>query len=99
MHIRIPLALIRLNYATEMRYGVLADIAQRVWKGETIDLGMGHANVIWQGDANAMSLQAFDHAASPPFVLNVGGPELLSIRKVSEEFGRLMNKAVKFNKK
>lgn len=88
-------ALIRLNYATEMRYGVLVDLAQKVFAGTEIDVAMGSLNAIWQGDANAMTLAAFDHVASPPFILNVAGPELLSVRKTAEEFGRLMNKTPK----
>jgi len=92
----IPTALIRLNYATELRYGVMVDMAQKVWAGETIDLAMGAFNAIWQGDANAMTLAAFGHVASPPFVLNVAGPELLSVRATCESFGRLMNKPVTF---
>ena len=76
----IPLALIRLNYATELRYGVLVDLARAVWNEQPIDLAMGNFNAIWQGDANAMALAAFDHCAVPPFVLNVPGPELLSVR-------------------
>ncbi len=90
-----PVALIRLNYATEMRYGVLVDLAQRVAAGETIDLSVGHFNAIWQGDANAMALQAFDHAASPPFVVNISG-ELLSVRDICIQLGRLMDKQVTF---
>ncbi|MDI6827887.1 MAG: NAD-dependent epimerase/dehydratase family protein, partial [Armatimonadota bacterium] len=73
----IPTAIIRLNYAVEMRYGVLVDIAEKVWSGEEIDLTMGNVNVIWQGDAIAMALQAFDYVASPPFVVNVTGASLL----------------------
>jgi hypothetical protein len=92
----IPMALLRLNYAVEMRYGVLADLARKILAGEVIDLGMGHVNVIWQADANAMALRAFDHVASPPFVVNVAGPELLSVRRVAEEFGRLFGKPVAF---
>jgi nucleoside-diphosphate-sugar epimerase len=91
----IPMALIRLNYANELRYGVLVDLARRVWAGETIDVTMGNMNCIWQTDANAMSLAAFDHVASPPFVLNVAGPELLSVRRVCEQFAQRMNKPVK----
>jgi hypothetical protein len=91
-----PMALLRLNYATELRYGVLLDLAQRVHRGEVIDLAMGAFNVIWQADANAMSLRAFEHVSSPPLVLNVAGPELLSVRRVSEQFGRLLGKAVSF---
>jgi nucleoside-diphosphate-sugar epimerase len=88
----IPLVLLRLNYATEMRYGVLVDLAQRVRAGQPINLAMGHVNAIWQADANAMALQAFAHAASPPFVLNVAGPELLSVRRVCDLLGRLLGR-------
>jgi hypothetical protein len=92
----IPMALIRLNYACELRYGVLVDLARKVWAGEPIDLSMGYFNIIWQGDANAMALQVFDHLATPPFVINVTGPELLRVRDVCDEFGRLFNKPVSF---
>jgi nucleoside-diphosphate-sugar epimerase len=92
----IPMVLLRLNYATEMRYGVLVDIARRVLAGEEIDLAMGCLNAIWQADANAMALAAFAHAASPPLVLNIAGPELLSVRRVAEEFGWLLGKPVRF---
>ena len=60
---------------------------------------MGKVNAIWQGDANAMALEALGHAASPAFVLNVAGPELLSVRRVCEEFGQLMKKRVRFEGK
>ncbi len=89
-------ALLRLNYATELRYGVLVDLALRIRDGEPIDLSMGHFNAIWQADANAMALQAFAHVASPPFIVNIAGPELLSVRRVAEEFGRLLNRPVNF---
>jgi nucleoside-diphosphate-sugar epimerase len=91
-----PLALIRLNYACDLRYGVLVDLAQRIAAGETIDLSMGYFNTIWQGDANAMTLRAFDRVAVPPFVVNVTGPEFLSVRTVSEHLARLMNRPVRF---
>lgn len=84
--------LFRLNYACEMRYGVLMDLGRRVWEGQPIDLAMGHFNVIWQGDANAIAIQALEHAASPPFILNVTGPELLSTRTVCERYGQLMDR-------
>jgi hypothetical protein len=93
----IPLALLRLNYANELRYGVLADLARAVWNGNAIDLRMGSFNAIWQGDANAMVLQAFDHVAVPRRVLNLAGPELLSVRRVAEEFGRLLDRPVTFS--
>jgi nucleoside-diphosphate-sugar epimerase len=89
-------ALVRLNYACDLRYGILVDLARRVWAGETIDLGMGYFNTIWQGDANAMALRAFDHVATPPWVVNVTGPELLSVRAVCQRLGGLMNRPVRF---
>ncbi len=89
-----PTVILRLNYANELRYGVLVDLARSVSNGEPIDLTMGHFNAIWQGDANAMALAAFDHVSSPPRVLNIAGPEVLSVRQVAEEFGRLLDKPV-----
>lgn len=90
----IPMAILRLNYAVEMRYGVLVDIAQRVWAGQPVDVSMGYLNAIWQADANAAALSAFAHLATPPTVLNLAGPELLSVRKVAEDFGRRFGKSV-----
>ena len=87
-----PVSIIRLNYACELRYGVLVDIAQKVWRGEAVDATMGHANVIWQGDANAMALATLGDAASPAYVVNVAGPERLSVREVAQRFGELMGK-------
>lgn len=84
----IPLVILRLNYAVEMRYGVLHDIGSRVLNHQPIDLAMGNANVIWQGDANAMAVASLAHAASPPTVLNLTGPEILSVRQIAQEFGR-----------
>jgi uncharacterized protein YbjT (DUF2867 family) len=88
--------LVRLNYAIEMRYGVLVDLARKVHEGQAIDLGMGYVNVIWQGDAAAMSLAALVDAASPALVLNVAGPEILRVRTVCERFGELLGKPVRF---
>jgi nucleoside-diphosphate-sugar epimerase len=93
---QIPMALIRLNYAVEMRYGVLIDMAQRIARNEPIDLSMAAVNVIWQADANAMSIQAFDHATSPPMVLNLTGPEALSVRRICHELGAIMEKSPVF---
>lgn len=83
---------LRLNYACELRYGVLADIALRVHKGEPIDVTMGFVNVIWQGDVNNMTLRAFKYASNPPVAINVTGPETISVRWLAEEFGRIFNK-------
>ncbi len=94
--LKIPVSIVRLNYATELRYGVLVDLAKKILASEPIHLAMGNVNVIWQADANAMALCAFDRAASPPFLLNVAGPEVLSIRRVCEQLGQLMKKPVTF---
>jgi nucleoside-diphosphate-sugar epimerase len=91
-----PMAMIRLNYAVEMRYGVLVDLARKVFTGEVIDVSMGHFNCIWQGDANAQTLAAFDHLSSPPNILNVTGPETLNVRRVCEDFGKLFGKEPRF---
>jgi nucleoside-diphosphate-sugar epimerase len=91
-----PITLLRLNYACELRYGVLVDLARRVWSGEPVDLTTGYFNVIWQGDANAMSLMALTCAAVPPQVLNVTGPEELRVRAVTEDLARRMGRPVTF---
>lgn len=83
-----PVLLLRLNYAVELRYGVLADIGRAVFDQQPIDLRMGMVNVIWQGDANSMCLRSLDHCQSPPVVLNITGPETLSVRYIAHEFGR-----------
>ena len=64
--------------------------------GEPIDLTMGHFNVLWQGDANAATLRAFDHAASPPTVFNVTGPEILGVRRTAEKFGERFGRSLEF---
>jgi nucleoside-diphosphate-sugar epimerase len=90
------MTILRLNYATEMRYGVLVDIAQKVYSGRPVSLSMGYLNTIWQRDASAMSLQSLEHATTPPNVLNVTGPEILSVRKLAEEFATRFAKTVTF---
>ncbi len=92
-----PVSLIRLNYSVEMRYGVLVDVATKIKNDEVVDLSMGYFNIIWQGDMNAMSLQALSYSSSPAQVINLTGPETLSVRKVALEFGEIFGKTPKFN--
>lgn len=82
----------RLNYAVELRYGVLVDIALKVARGEPVDVTMGWLNCIWQGDACARAIQCLEHAANPPRILNITGPEKLGIRGLAEEFGRRLGR-------
>lgn len=91
-----PALLFRLNYAVEMRYGVLVDTGRRVLAGEPVPLAMGHANVIWQGDANARALQCLARTAAPAEILNVTGSETLSIRSIAEAFGQRFGKTPVF---
>jgi nucleoside-diphosphate-sugar epimerase len=83
--------ILRLNYAIDLRYGVLLDIGRAVFERRPVDLRMALVNVIWQGDANSACLRSFAHCQSPPLVLNLTGPETLSVRYVAEEFGRRFN--------
>jgi len=93
---KTKMAILRLNYSSELRYGVLLDIAQRVNAGQPVSLSMGYLNTIWQGDASAMSLESLRCASSPPNVINITGPELLSVRSVAEQFGKKLGKPVRF---
>jgi hypothetical protein len=80
--------LIRLNYSVEMRYGVLTDIGVRVKNKLPVDLSMGYFNVIWQGDMNDFVLRSLEHTKCPVKILNLTGPEILSVRKVAMDFGK-----------
>ena len=91
-----PMAILRLNYAIDLRYGILLDIAEKVYAEEPISLEMGNVNVVWQGDANAIALRAFAHCQSPPLILNVTGPETVSVRYLASCFGTLFNKSPRF---
>jgi nucleoside-diphosphate-sugar epimerase len=92
-----PVCMLRLNYAVDLRYGVLVDIARQVQAEQTIDLTMGHVNVIWQGDANSVCLRAWDLCSSPPEALNITGPETLPVREIAEAVGRQLGIEPKFS--
>lgn len=87
-----PLALIRLNYAVESRYGVLLDIATSVFQGNEVDVTMGYVNVVWQGYANEVILRCLTRADLPPFIVNLTGLETLSVRSLATRFGELFDR-------
>lgn len=91
-----PVLLLRLNYAVELRYGVLLDIGTKMFERQPVDLTMGAVNVIWQGDANSVALRSFPLASSPAAVLNLTGPETLSVRHIAERFGQHFGVEPKF---
>jgi nucleoside-diphosphate-sugar epimerase len=83
--------ILRLNYAIDLRYGVLLDIGTAVFERRPIDLRMAFVNIIWQGDANSVCLRSFAHCQAPPLILNLTGPETLSVKFLAEEFGHRFN--------
>lgn len=92
-----PMTILRLSYAVEMRYGVLLDIALRVYAGQPVDLTTGYLNCIWQGDANDMILRSFPIATAPARALNLTGTEILSVRRLATQFASHFGREVKFN--
>ena len=88
-----PTLIVRLFYATELRYGIILDIANKVKEETPIDLAMGYANQIWQGDACDMLARSFPHCASPANVINLTGVDTLSVRAVAESLGKRLGVA------
>lgn len=91
--------LVRLNYAIDLHYGILLDVAQKVFNRIPVDLTMGYTNVIWQGNANRFIIQAFTLCKNPPQILNVTGPEIVSIRSLATKFGGIFKKEPIFKNK
>ncbi|GAB3911040.1 NAD(P)-dependent oxidoreductase [Larkinella knui] len=92
----IPTLIYRLNYAIDLRYGVLLEMAKSVQAEKPISLLMGNANVIWQGDANEMAIRSLRHCDAPAKILNITGPETVSIQWLAQEFGKLLDKTPVF---
>jgi nucleoside-diphosphate-sugar epimerase len=91
---KTPMLIYRLNYAVDLRYGVLFEVARSVFNEEPIDITTGYANVIWQGDANSYALRSLLHCDSPAKLLNITGPEIISIEWLANRFGQIMGKEV-----
>jgi hypothetical protein len=88
-----PGRLFRLNYAIDMRYGVLHDIASKVLAGKPIDVSLGHVNFIWQGDASSQALRCLAHCDTPTSPINVSGYEILAVRDLAAQFGQRFGRA------
>lgn len=91
-----PVLLFRLNYAVDLRYGVLVDIARKVYDGQPVDLTVSHFNVIWQGDANSYALRSLELCQSPPRALNVTGGEIISVNQAADFFARRFHRQAVF---
>ncbi len=89
---KTPVLFFRLNYAVDLRYGVLLDIASKIQSDQPVDVSTGHLNFIWQGDANAAVLESFEHVGTPPKVLNVTGKTAHSVRELAHELGRRLGR-------
>lgn len=91
-----PMVIYRLNYAVDLRYGTLVDIARKVFSNEPVDLTVGYFNAIWQGDANSYAFRSLSLCSSPPTILNVTGPEQIAVRETADWFGRTFDRTPVF---
>jgi nucleoside-diphosphate-sugar epimerase len=89
-------AIVRLNYAIDLRYGVLTDLAQRIVSRQPISLAMGHVNIIWQGDANRAAIELLPRAEVPPLVVNVTGSRTLRVCDLATILGERLGIAPRF---
>jgi nucleoside-diphosphate-sugar epimerase len=92
----MPAVIFRLNYAVDLRYGTLVDIARRVFAGEPVDLTVGFFNAIWQGDANSYALRSLELCSVPPTILNVTGPDRIAVREIAQWFGSAFGRPPRF---
>ncbi len=92
----IQATLIRLNYAHDLRYGVISDIAGKIHRGQPIDLSMGYFNAIWQGDANSIILRSLERCQNPPLPINVTSPVVYRVRDIAQRLAKLMRCDVQF---
>ncbi len=96
---KTKILLFRLNYALDLRYGVLLEIAKTVWEQRPLDLSMGYVNIIWQGDANEFAIRCLNHCEYPVKKLNITGPEVISVKWLADEFGKHFRKTPVFKNK
>jgi nucleoside-diphosphate-sugar epimerase len=87
-----PVLIYRLNYALDLKYGVLNDIGNKIWSEQPIDLSMGHVNIIWQGDANEFAIRSLLHCTSPANHVNVTGLEVHAVKELAQMIGDHLNK-------
>ncbi len=90
------IAIYRLNYAVDLRYGVLYDICRNILEGSPISVSNPCFNCIWQGDANEAAIRLLLHASSDIFRLNVTGPETVSVRSTATKLASLLGRKVEF---
>lgn len=91
-----PTCVFRLNYAAELRYGVIVDIGRKILRGDSIDVAMPAVNIVWQRDSNAWSLRCLQLCTTPARIVNATGPETLSVRRIATILGSLLEREVAF---